>query len=76
MSFMKKIHIRIILKENHNSGSRMYYDSDLGILRRNGQASPVSYVASPAIVLSKNKKALKKAQTGSNKTTVKKCNMA
>ena len=61
MSLIKRMRIKIILKESHPS-TKIYYDSDLGILRGNKKTTHVRYVASPAIMLSKNKKALIKAR--------------
>ena len=61
MSLLKKMRIKIVLKENHPN-TKIYYDSELGILRGSKQTSHVRYVASPAIMLSKNKKALIRAR--------------
>lgn len=67
MSLIKKMRIKIVLKENHPN-TKIYYDSDLGILRGTKQTSHVRYVASPAIMLSKNKKALIRARKLSKET--------
>lgn len=58
MSMLKKIYIRINSKEKANK-SRIFYDDTLGILREGTAVVQVRYVASPAIVVRKTKRALR-----------------
>lgn len=58
MSMMKRIYIGINPKKN-SSKSKIFYDDNLGILREQPAVVQVRYIASPTIVLRKNKRALK-----------------
>ena len=64
MSLIRKVYYKIIFHPQ-TSEMKIYYDPKTGILRDSVKCSSAQYFASPAVMIRKNKRALKKVTTHS-----------
>lgn len=65
MSIIRKVYYKIIFHPQ-TSETTIYYDPKTGILRDSVKCSSMQYFASPAVMVRKNKRALKNIKLTAN----------